>query len=123
VALQAVVRYPEKLSVPLATELARGAGSPGFNDAFQALLSYSFRDKLDRIAVPTLIVWGRNDILVPVEDAETFEHLIGENAHSVIFDDTGHLAMLERPRRFNELLAGFLAGERAPEAGIEGVSA
>jgi len=123
IALQAVVRYPEKLSVPLAMELSRGAGSPGFNEAFRALLSYSFRDKLDRIQVPTLIVWGRNDILVPVEDAERFEHLIGENAHSVIFEDTGHLAMLERPRRFNELLAGFIAGERAPEAGVEGVSA
>jgi pimeloyl-ACP methyl ester carboxylesterase len=122
-ALQAVVRYPEKLSVPLAFELARGAGSPGFNDAFRALLSYSFRDKLDRISVPVLIVWGRNDILVPVEDAEGFEHLIGENAHAVIFEDTGHLAMMERPQRFNELLAGFIAGERAPEAGVEGVSA
>jgi pimeloyl-ACP methyl ester carboxylesterase len=123
IALQAVVRYPEKLSVPLAMELARGAGCPGFNAAFRALLNYSFRDKLDRINVPTLIVWGRNDILVPVEDAETFEHLIGENAHSVIFDDTGHLAMMERPGRFNELVRGFLAGERTPEAGVEGVSA
>ena len=122
-ALQAVARYPEKLSVPLATELARGAGSPGFNDAFRALLTYSFRDKLERIEIPVLIVWGRNDILVPVDDAEEFEHLIGENAHSVIFDDTGHLAMVERPSRFNELVRGFLAGERAPETGVEGVSA
>jgi pimeloyl-ACP methyl ester carboxylesterase len=122
-ALQAVVRYPERLSVPLTTELVRGAGSPGFNAAFRELLSYSFRDKLERIEVPVLIVWGRNDILVPVEDAEMFEHLIGENAHSVIFDDTGHLAMMERPGRFNELVAGFLAGEHAPEAGITGVSA
>ncbi|HET8755932.1 MAG TPA: alpha/beta hydrolase [Solirubrobacteraceae bacterium] len=122
-ALQAVVRYPEKLSVALATELARGGGAPGFNDAFGALLGYSFRDKLERIEVPVLIVWGRNDVLVPVQDAEMFEHLIGENAHSVIFDDTGHVPMLERPTRFNELLRGFLAGERAPEAGIEGVSA
>jgi pimeloyl-ACP methyl ester carboxylesterase len=109
--------------VPLAFELVRGAGAPGFTSAFRALLSYSFRDKLERIEVPVLIVWGRNDILVPVEDAELFEHLIGENAHSVVFDDTGHLAMVERPGRFNELLAGFLAGEQAPEAGIEGVSA
>jgi pimeloyl-ACP methyl ester carboxylesterase len=122
-ALQAVVRYPEKLSVPLATELAQGAGSPGFNAAFRALLNYSFRDRLEKIEVPVLIVWGRNDMLVPVEDAEEFEHLIGENAHAVIFEDTGHLAMLERPNRFNELLRGFLAGERAPEAGVEGVSA
>jgi pimeloyl-ACP methyl ester carboxylesterase len=123
VALQAIVRYPEKLSVPLTTELVRGGGSPGFNDAFRALLTYSFRDKLEKIEVPVLIVWGRNDILVPVDDAEEFEHLIGENAHAVIFDDTGHLAMLERPSRFNELVRGFLAGERAPETGVEGVSA
>jgi len=123
VALQAVVRYPERLSVPLTTELVRGAGAPGFNDSFAALLGYSFRDRLERIEIPVLIVWGRNDMLVPVEDAEMFEHLIGENAHSVIFDDTGHLAMMERPSRFNELVAGFIAGERAPEAGVEGVSA
>jgi pimeloyl-ACP methyl ester carboxylesterase len=121
-AFQAVVRYPERLSVPLAMELARGGGSPGFNDAFRALLAYSFRDKLDRISIPVLIVWGRNDVLVPVADASTFEHLIGENAHAVVFEDTGHLAMMERPHRFNALVAGFIAGERAPEAGVEGVS-
>ena len=123
VALQFVVRYPERLSVPLATELVQGANAPGFIPAFGALMGYSFRDKLERIEVPVLIVWGRNDMLVPVEDAEMFEHLIGDNADSVIFEDTGHLPMLERPTRFNELLAGFLAGERSPEADIEGVSA
>jgi pimeloyl-ACP methyl ester carboxylesterase len=121
--LQAVVRYPERLSVPLTAELVRGAGGRGFHDAFRELLGYSFRDKLERIEIPVLIVWGRNDILVPVEDAQMFEHLIGENAHAVIFEDTGHLSMLERPSRFNELVAGFIAGERAPEAGVEGVSA
>ena len=122
-ALQLVVRYPEKLSVPLTTELVGGANAPGFIGAFDALMGYSFRDRLEKIEVPVLIVWGRNDMLVPVEDAEMYEHLIGENAHSVIFEDTGHLPMLERPSRFNELLRGFVAGERAPEAGIEGVSA
>jgi pimeloyl-ACP methyl ester carboxylesterase len=122
-ALQLVVRYPERLSVPLTTELVRGANTPGFIDAFDALLGYSFRDRLAKIEVPVLIVWGRNDMLVPVDDAEMFEHLIGDNAHSVIFEDTGHLPMLERPSRFNELLAGFIVGERAPERGIEGVSA
>jgi pimeloyl-ACP methyl ester carboxylesterase len=122
-ALQAVVRYPERLSVPLTTELVRGGASPGFNEAFRELLTYSFRDKLEQIKAPVLIVWGRNDILVPVEDAHTFEHLIGENARAVIFEDTGHLAMLERPNRFNDLLASFIAGDREPEADVPGVSA
>ena len=121
-ALQLVVRYPEKLSVPLATELVGGANAPGFIDSFEALMTYSYRDKLERIEMPTLVVWGRNDMLVPVGDAEGYAHLIGENAHSVIFDDTGHLPMLERPSRFNELLRSFLAGERDPETDVEGVS-
>jgi pimeloyl-ACP methyl ester carboxylesterase len=122
-ALQIVVRYPERLSVPLSMELVRGANASGFIPAFDALMRHSFRDNLERIEVPVLIVWGLNDILVPVEDAKMYEHLIGENARSVIFDDTGHLPMLERPGRFNELLAAFIAGEREPEHGVEGVSA
>jgi pimeloyl-ACP methyl ester carboxylesterase len=123
IALAPLVRYPERLSVPLTTELVRGANALGFMDCFEALMSYSFRDKLARIEVPALVVWGRNDMLVPVADAEMFAHLIGDNADHVIFEDTGHLSMLERPNRFNELLSAFLTGEREPERGVEGVSA
>lgn len=121
-ALQTVLRYPEKLSVPLTTELVRGAGKEGFLPALGALMDYSYRDMLARIEIPVLIVWGRNDMLVPVEDAGAYQRLIGANAHTVIFEDTGHVPMLERPTRFNDLLRGFVAGETAPERGIAGVS-
>jgi pimeloyl-ACP methyl ester carboxylesterase len=121
--MQGVVRYPERLSAPLAWELVQGAEAPGFVPALGALMNYSFRDRLSRIEVPTLIVWGRNDLLVPVGDAERYERLIGDNARSVIFEDTGHVPMIERPNRFNELLARFIASSPAPEADIEGVSA
>jgi pimeloyl-ACP methyl ester carboxylesterase len=69
-----------------------------------------------------LIVWGRNDILIPVGDAHEYERLIGANAHAVVFEDTGHLPMLERPTRFNKLLADFIAGEDRPEDDIPGVT-
>jgi pimeloyl-ACP methyl ester carboxylesterase len=121
-ALQTVVRYPEKLSAPLAWELIQGASKPGFLPALDALMGYSFRDKLERIAVPTLIVWGENDMLVPVGDAARYEQLIGANAEKVVFEDTGHMAMLERPGRFNRVLDSFLAGDHAPERAVEGVS-
>jgi pimeloyl-ACP methyl ester carboxylesterase len=120
--LQSVVLYPERLSGPLTAELVQGAGKEGFVPALEALLGYSFRDRLAQMEMPVLIVWGRNDLLVPVGDAERFERLIGPNARKVIFEDTGHVPMLERPSRFNRLLASFLAGEREPERGIEGVS-
>jgi pimeloyl-ACP methyl ester carboxylesterase len=120
---QTVVRYPERLSVPLTYELAQGAGKEGFVPALSSLIGYSFRDRLPQIEIPVLIVWGRNDMLMPVQDAGRFERLIGPNARKVIFEDTGHVAMLERPSRFNALLAEFIAGARAPERGVEGVSA
>jgi pimeloyl-ACP methyl ester carboxylesterase len=121
--LQSIFRYPEKLSRPLLWEQLQGSGKPGFVPALEALMTYSFRDRLAQIECPTLIVWGRNDMLVTVRDAERYERLIGSNARKVIFEDTGHVAMLERPSRFNALLREFLAGAPAPEVGVEGVTA
>jgi pimeloyl-ACP methyl ester carboxylesterase len=121
-AMQFVVRYPEKLSVPLAQELVLSAGKPGFVDGLTAMLDYSYRDRLPEIEIPVLIVWGRNDLLVPVADATRYADLIGSNARVEIFEDTGHAPMLERPTRFNQLLRGFLAGQAEPEAGVAGVT-
>src|SRR5215207_4387633 len=121
-AMQWVIRYPEKLSVPLAYELVLSSGKPGFVPALKALLEYSYRDRLAAIEIPVLIVWGRNDLLVPVGDAERYRRLIGDNARVEIFEDTGHAPMLERPSRFNALLRAFLAGDAEPEAGIAGVA-
>ena len=69
---------------------------------------------------PVLIVWGRNDTLIPVEDAYEFERLIGANARVEIFEDTGHLAMVERPTRFNALLDAFIAGSTGARGGHRG---
>ena len=115
-AMQWVIRYPEKLSVPLAHELVLSFGKPGFVPALKALLEYSYRDRLAQIRIPVLIVWGRNDLLVPVGDAERYRRLIGDNARVEIFEDTGHAPMIERPSRFNELLREFLVEEARPGA-------
>ena len=92
--------------------------------ALKALLEYSYRDRLAAIEIPVLIVWGRNDLLVPVGDAERYQRLIGDNARVEVFEDTGHAPMIERPTRFNELLREFLAGRsrrRSPAiAGVTG---
>jgi pimeloyl-ACP methyl ester carboxylesterase len=122
-ALQGILRYPEKLSVPLTWELVQGADKPGFIDALKANIDYSFRDRLSAIEVPTLIVWGRNDMIVPVGDAARYQRLIGDNARVEIFEDTGHVPMIERPRRFNALVDAFLAGEPEPERSVPGVTA
>jgi pimeloyl-ACP methyl ester carboxylesterase len=107
-ALAVVVSHPSRLPAALAAEQLRGAGKPGFIPALEALIGYDVRDRLPQIACPTLIVWGERDRLITVKDADVFEELI-PNSRKVIFEDTGHMAMLERPEAFNELLSGFLA--------------
>jgi pimeloyl-ACP methyl ester carboxylesterase len=106
--LYKIARHPARIEPELCYEVASGAGKPGFLDALQAILDYDFEHRIPDISCPTLIVWGRNDEIVPVEDAYEYERLI-PGAQRVIFEDTGHVPMLERPARFNRLLDEFIS--------------
>jgi pimeloyl-ACP methyl ester carboxylesterase len=118
-----VAAHPDRLPAPLVAEQLRGSGKPGFVDALDALTNYPIRDRLPQIAAPTLIVWGEDDFLIPVDDAYEFERLI-PNSRRVIYADTGHVAMVERPAAFNALLEKFMAeeegGQRADEGDVPG---
>ena len=81
-ALRLVFAHPEKLPGPLLFEQAKGSGKPGFIDALDALSAYPLRDRLERISVPTLIIWGEHDRLVPLRDADVFEELISDARRS-----------------------------------------
>ena len=65
-ALALVARYPSQLKADLAWEgLIKGTGKPGFDDALRANLDYDFTDRLPEVGVPTLIIWGENDTIIP----------------------------------------------------------
>jgi pimeloyl-ACP methyl ester carboxylesterase len=107
--LALVARHPRLLKADLAYEgFFKGAGKPGFTDALRASLEYDFRDRLPEVKVPTLIVWGERDSIIPVRDADEFERLI-EDSRKIVMKDTGHVPMAERPTAFNEVLVEFLA--------------
>jgi pimeloyl-ACP methyl ester carboxylesterase len=102
-------QHPELLRGELLLEqFQNSAGRPGFLPAVQALVGYDILDQLTEVEVPTLIVWGRNDRVVPAGDSLGYAERL-RNSRTVIFDDTGHLPQLERPVRFNRLLETFLA--------------
>ena len=107
-----VVRHPKRIPAPIAYELLRSSGKPGFIPALSSLTGYPLRERLHGIACPTLVVWGANDRIVPVRDAAVFAAEI-PGARKVVFAETGHVPMIERPARFNRLLAEFL-GEPEP---------
>jgi pimeloyl-ACP methyl ester carboxylesterase len=120
--LALVARYPGRLKPDLAYEgFFKGAGKGGFDAALRASLDYDFRDRLPEVKVPTLIVWGEKDSIIPVRDADEFERLI-EDSRKVVMKDTGHIPMAERPQAFNDVLVEFLAEtgpaqEREPSEG------
>ncbi len=127
IALGFVVRHPERLSAPLAHELMEGADKPGFLPALDAVLTHRISERLPQIACPTFVVWGADDRVIPVRDASRFARLIPDVRVEVL-PDTGHVAMLEHPARFNALLEEFLAERAAgaapppPEPAAEAVS-
>jgi pimeloyl-ACP methyl ester carboxylesterase len=105
-AFAAVVRHPTRISTDMLCELVGGRGAAGLADAMAAMVSHELREALSAIAQPVLIVHGREDMLVPVADAVWLSHQLPD-AQLEVFADTGHLAMLERPIRFNALLERF----------------
>ena len=111
--LSMVVRHPTRLSPDIAFEgLLKGSGKPGFIDALVACIDYDFRDRLPEIACPTVVAWGREDAIIPVRDADTYVKLI-DGSRKLVFEDTGHVAMVERPQEFNDELQNFLAEKPA----------
>jgi pimeloyl-ACP methyl ester carboxylesterase len=106
--MKLVAHRADDLPAPLIAEQVMGSGKPGFVPALDALTDYPIRDRLGAIECPVLVVWGERDRLVPVRDAYTFGELI-PNARVVVWPDTGHVAMLERPLAFNALVDEFVA--------------
>jgi pimeloyl-ACP methyl ester carboxylesterase len=100
--------YPNRLRPELLQEqIDPGIRSHGFADAVRAIVGYDTRDRLAEIEIPTLIVWGLKDRIVPVEAAIGYHRLIA-GSRLELFERTGHLPQLERPARFNALLEEFL---------------
>lgn len=114
-AFRNVFRHPLRVRPELLWEFFGGAMSAeSFPEALVALAGYDILDRLDDVDVPTLVLWGRNDNVVPPRDALEYGRLL-RNSRTVIFDDCGHVPMAERPVRFNRELERFLAEpERGP---------
>jgi pimeloyl-ACP methyl ester carboxylesterase len=111
---QGVFRHPQRIRRELLYEFSNnGVGTPAFLPAVGALTGYDILDRLEEIGEPTLLIWGRDALVVPAADAPGYEERIA-NSELVIFDDCGHVPMAERPTRFNRLVGEF-AGIEAPK--------
>ncbi len=70
------------------------------------------RERLDesigKLTVPTLIVWGEQDALIPLALGRQLQQLI-PGARLEVIPECGHLPALEKPAEFTRCVVSFLA--------------
>lgn len=77
---------------------------------------------LHRLTQPTLVVWGRDDRVLPFWGSRWLMRAV-PHARFAALDRCGHLPMLEQPAEFNRLTADFLRSvEAAPLPGARRAS-
>ncbi len=105
------IHAPEKLRDDLLLEQMDNGlrKADGFGEALQTTIETDIRPRLGEIDLPTLVVGGLSDHVVPVAAAVSLHRRI-PHSRLEIFERTGHVPQMERPARFNALVDEFLAG-------------
>lgn len=80
----------------------------------KSAIRHNMEKDLPKIAAPTLLIWGRNDIVTPPEVAVQFEHLMPHSELAWI-DKCGHAPMMEHPIIFNRILMEWLGRQEGAQ--------
>lgn len=84
----------------------REAGA--LRDTMVKVVNHKLFNSLERVRVPTLIIWGSKDTTLPMEQAKLFRKLIPSSYIRVLWDATHH-PHLEQPLEMSEMVAEFSA--------------
>ncbi len=76
-------------------------------ETFKKVIGEDLSPLLSSISVPTLLVWGNNDMIVPVVDGYAMKNLIPK-ARLVVINDRGHKLPYEAPSEFLGAIEPFL---------------
>jgi len=62
---------------------------------------------LKKISVPTLIIWGEDDPVIPIKYADDFVSSI-QDCRFYMMDNCGHTPYVDDPKKFAKLVLDFL---------------
>jgi pimeloyl-ACP methyl ester carboxylesterase len=114
-----LVHDPDALAVGDALALVHGSrmgrGTPA---AGIAIVHAGLRDRLERLTMPTLVVWGTHDRVVSPAYAGRLAETLPD-ARLLVLPETGHLPMIERPEALVEAIEAF-AGVERPSSAVPG---
>ena len=80
------------------------------HDAITAFSETDFRDNLAKITVPTLVVHGTDDQIVPIEISGNIMSAIVKHARLVVYEGGSHGLLITQKDRLNADLLAFLQG-------------
>ncbi|HEY8402667.1 MAG TPA: alpha/beta hydrolase, partial [Cytophagaceae bacterium] len=83
--------------------------SIGIIKAAKAANRHHVGKELAKIKVPTLLIWGEQDKVTPLEVAFQFLELLSAKSELHVIDHCGHAPMMEQPQQFNQILEKYLA--------------
>jgi len=92
----------------LAIAQRRAVAVPVIMAQLQACFAHDTSDRLHELTMPTLVIHGTDDLMLPVENGRQIARLIA-GSRLEIFDGVGHLFFWERPERSAELLRSHAA--------------
>jgi pimeloyl-ACP methyl ester carboxylesterase len=104
---------PPAQFVALLEEMAADVRRDSLRTSLFVMAEADQRDLLPRIAVPTLLIWGENDVRAPLSVARQIEQAI-PGAQLVILPACGHMSSLERPDEFNAAVRAFCRAHGRP---------
>ncbi|MDE8347429.1 MAG: alpha/beta fold hydrolase [Acidocella sp.] len=106
-----VVHKDAKASGALFKEMAqRIGGVAGAAQATALATRPAATPRLGALKMPVLVLWGKDDAIVPVAVGRTLANDL-PHAHFHVLDDCGHLPTLEKPIPAAALFLEFLADE------------
>jgi pimeloyl-ACP methyl ester carboxylesterase len=106
-----VTRHPEKIVEFIEISLRHCQPADAFERQFDACLRHDTVDRLDRIAVPTLIMTGDDDPLVPPDNSHILKELI-PGADLSVFPGGRHCFFIENADQFNQKVIDFFKANR-----------
>ena len=111
-AFEKMVADPTRIPSQLVDGFIRRINMPNAKHAFESTLANSATtqiglDRLRQIKIPTLILWGIHDKVIPLEHSKFFKETISDSKLEVI-DDAGHAPFAEKPDQVSKILKNFL---------------
>ncbi|WP_156727974.1 alpha/beta fold hydrolase [Streptomyces apocyni] len=97
---------PPAAYVPLLDAMAAVVRPEAMRKQLALMAETDQRDLLPTVSVPTLLLWGEQDVRSPLAVARQFQDAI-PHAELVVIPGAGHLSNLERPEEFNRAVRAF----------------